>query len=217
MIDENARLRQKMVDEQIIHRGVCQGRLIAALRKIPRHMFVPTYSVKEAYEDRPLPIEDGQTISQPYIVAYMSEILNIKKTDKILEIGTGSGYQTALLAELSNHVYTIEGSSVLSDQARAILKSLGYYHVSYKKGDGYYGWMEYAPFDKIIITCASSVLPPQLLKQLNDPGRAVIPLNQAHMGFQWLTLFEKENNIISSKQLMAVRFVPMIDEEGNPY
>jgi protein-L-isoaspartate(D-aspartate) O-methyltransferase len=170
-----------MVIEQIagFGRGITNARVIAAMSKVPRHLLVPEGVRGQAYEDRPLPIGFGQTISQPYIVAFMTERLEVKPTDRVLEIGTGSGYQAAVLAELAAEVYTIEIVQPLAERAAADLKSLGYTNVFVRAGDGYKGWPEAAPFDAIIVTCAPEKVPQPLIGQLKEGGRMIIPLGQA--------------------------------------
>lgn len=203
-------LRQKMVEEQIIARGIKDERLIAALLKVERHEFVPARLRNFAYNDHPLPIGYGQTISQPYIVALMTELLQLKGKEKVLEIGTGSGYQAAILAELAKEVYTIEIIAKLAERAEKILKRLGYENIKIKVGDGYLGWPQYAPFDCIIVTCAPDEIPQPLLDQLKPGGRMVIPVGST---YQYLKLVrKKENGKIEVEDIIAVRFVPMLRE-----
>jgi len=173
-------LRQKMVNEQIIARGVRAESVIKAMQKVERHLFVPEQYRNFAYSDRPLPIGEGQTISQPYIVALMTELLDLKKSDKVLEIGTGSGYQAAILAEICDSVYTIEIIPSLGKQAQALLRELGYHNIHCKIGDGYLGWPEHAPYDGIIVTCAPSKIPQPLKEQLAEGGRMVIPVGATY-------------------------------------
>jgi protein-L-isoaspartate(D-aspartate) O-methyltransferase len=202
--------RKEMVDVQIIQPGIHDARVIAAMSKVPRHLFVPDDYLNQAYEDHPLPIGYGQTISQPYIVALMTEHLALQPGEKVLEIGTGSGYQAAILAELTTQVYTVEIIEPLERQAATTLEALGY-NVHCKIGDGYYGWPEHAPFDAIIVTCAPDHVPPPLLEQLKDGGRLVIPVGPP--GFlQTLWLIEKNGDKLESTNLGGVSFVPLLGE-----
>ena len=206
---ERAEEREWMVAEQIAARGVDDAAVLDAMRQVPRHRFVPEREARSAYADRPLPIGHGQTISQPYIVALMTELLEVKPGDKILEIGTGSGYQAAVLTELTPYVYTIEIIDVLGEQAAERLETLGYATVSTKVGDGYYGWEEHAPFDGIIVTCAAGHIPPPLLAQLGLGGKMVIPVGPVY-DVQYLVLVTKdESGTLRSEALLPVRFVPM--------
>jgi protein-L-isoaspartate(D-aspartate) O-methyltransferase len=200
--------REKMV-ELIKSRGIKDERVISAMLKVPRHLFVDKSQWGSAYDDRPLPIGFGQTISQPYIVALMTESLEIKKGEKVLEIGTGSGYQSAILAELTDKVYSVEIIEELGKRADRVLKSLGY-RVRIKIGDGYNGWEEYAPFDAIIVTCAPDHVPPPLIQQLKIGGRMVIPVGPPGL-YQtlWLIKKEKEDKLIY-KNLGDVLFVPLV-------
>lgn len=200
--------REKMV-ELIKSRGIKDERVISAMLKVPRHLFVDKSQWGSAYDDRPLPIGYGQTISQPYIVALMTESLEIKKGEKVLEIGTGSGYQAAILAELTDKVYSVEIIEELGKRADRILKNLGY-KVRIKIGDGYNGWEEYAPFDAIIVTCAPDHVPPPLIQQLKIGGRMVIPVGPTGL-YQtlWLIKKEKEDKLIY-KNLGDVLFVPLV-------
>ncbi|HRU46255.1 MAG TPA: protein-L-isoaspartate(D-aspartate) O-methyltransferase [Candidatus Marinimicrobia bacterium] len=201
-------LRQKMVNEQIIARGVRAESVIKAMQKVERHLFVPEQYRNFAYSDRPLPIGEGQTISQPYIVALMTELLDLKKSDKVLEIGTGSGYQAAILAEICDSVYTIEIIPSLGKQAQALLKELGYHNIHCKIGDGYLGWPEHAPYDGIIVTCAPSKIPQPLKEQLAEGGRMVIPVGATYT--QELVLVTKTKGKLIQKSVIPVRFVPML-------
>jgi protein-L-isoaspartate(D-aspartate) O-methyltransferase len=201
-------LRERMVQEQIFSRGIKDEKILDALRKVPRHLFIPTQYWDESYEDHPLPIGEEQTISQPYIVAYMTEVLHLKNTDKVLEIGTGCGYQTAILAELSTQVYSIEYYPKLANQAKITLDRLGYSNVKIKQGNGHEGWKEYAPFDAIIVTCAPQEIPQILMEQLADGGRMIIPIgNKNH---QELYLVKKQGKNIFQEKLFPVIFVPML-------
>ncbi len=201
-------LRQKMVNEQIIARGVRTESVIKAMQKVERHLFVPEQYRNFAYSDRPLPIGEGQTISQPYIVALMTELLDLKKSDKVLEIGTGSGYQAAILAEICDSVYTIEIIPSLGKQAQALLRELGYHNIHCKIGDGYLGWPEHAPYDGIIVTCAPSKIPQPLKEQLAEGGRMVIPVGATYT--QELVLVTKTKGKLIQKSVIPVRFVPML-------
>lgn len=200
-------LRKKMIETQIKERGVKDKRVLEAMYKVERHKFVPEDLQHLAYEDMPLPIGEGQTISQPYIVAVMTELLGLKGNEKVLEIGTGSGYQAAILAELAREVYTIEILPGLAKRAQGLLKELGYTNIKVKYGDGYLGWPEFAPFNSIIVTCAPPNIPDALIKQLAEGGRMVIPVGEM---FQELKLLEKKQNKLEIKDIIPVRFVPMI-------
>jgi len=214
---ERADERRAMVADQIASaRGgraaVEDGQTLAAMRITPRHVFVPDRVADRAYDDTPLPIGFGQTISQPYIVAYMTEQLDLERGERVLEIGTGSGYQAAVLAQFTPHVYSIEIIDKLHERAKRALKKQGYDNVHLKHGDGYFGWEEHGPFDAIIVTCAAGHLPPALWKQLKPGGRIVIPLG-GPWGVQRLVRMTKtEDGERRTKSLMAVRFVPMTGE-----
>jgi len=199
--------RNLMVDSQIIARGIKDPRVIKSLRETPRHLFVPLQN-KRAYGDHPLPIGEGQTISQPYIVALMTELLELKGTEKILEIGTGSGYQAAVLSPLCKEVYTIEIKKVLFNRTAPLLEKLGYGNVHPIFGDGYFGLEKKAPFDAVIITAAANHIPPPLIAQLKDGGKLVLPLNTNWL-FQTLVLVTKEGDGIKMKNVASVNFVPM--------
>jgi protein-L-isoaspartate(D-aspartate) O-methyltransferase len=200
-------LREKMVEEQIIVRGVSDSLVIDAMLTVRRHLFVPKILFGSAYRDHPLPIGRGQTISQPYIVALMTELLEVKKTHRVLEVGTGSGYQAAVLSLLADSVFTIEIIPELAASAKERLEKLGYQNVVVKAGDGYKGWKEHAPFDGIIVTCAPDEIPPLLLEQLRPGGKMVIPVGSY---YQELLLMTKDSSGISEKSIIPVRFVPMI-------
>jgi protein-L-isoaspartate(D-aspartate) O-methyltransferase len=202
--------RKEMVDIQIVSRGIDDSRVVAAMSIVPRHRFVPNEYLSQAYEDHPLPIGHGQTISQPYIVALMTQHLSLQPGEKVLEIGTGSGYQAAVLAELTDQVYTVEIIEPLGQRAVAALGALGY-DVHCKIDDGYYGWAEYAPFDAIIVTCAPDHVPQPLVKQLKDGGRMVIPIGPPGF-FQTLWLFEKKGDDLLATNLGGVAFVPLLGE-----
>jgi protein-L-isoaspartate(D-aspartate) O-methyltransferase len=205
-----AEARNKMVEEQIRGRDIINPRVLSAMAKVPRHQFVPPEYLNEAYADHPLPIGYGQTISQPYIVALMTQHLAIRPGEKVLEIGTGSGYQAAILAEITDQVYTIEIIEPLGQRAATTLKKLGY-NVHCKISDGYYGWEENAPFDAIIVTCAPDHVPQLLLKQLKDGGKLVIPVGPPGY-YQTLWLIEKKGEQFQSTNLGDVVFVPMLGE-----
>lgn len=200
-------LRERMVKYQIEQRGVKDRGVLEAMLKVERHRFVPKDLQHLAYEDMPLPIGEGQTISQPYIVALMTEALQLEGNEKVLEIGTGSGYQAAILAELVREVYTIEILPKLANQAQKLLDELGYRNIKVKCGDGYLGWPEVSPFDAIIVTCAPPEVPPPLIEQLAEGGRMVIPVGTA---YQELKLLVKTQGRIEQKSIIPVRFVPMI-------
>lgn len=208
-------LRERMVREQIEARGIHDPRVLRAMRKVERHKFVPEEYRDLAYEDHPLPIGEGQTISQPYIVALMTELLELDEHDRVLEVGTGSGYQAAVLAEICDSVYTIEIIESLGRRAGALLKELGYTNVKVKIGDGYKGWPEHAPFDAIIVTCAPTHIPPPLQEQLAEGGRMVIPVGERFT--QELVLLRKENGKIIQREVIPVRFVPMLKEGGGEW
>lgn len=200
-------MRQRMVRTQIMDRGLTNPLVIEAMKKVPRHLFVPKEYQDEAYNDYPLPIGYDQTISQPYIVAYMTDVLRPGKGMKALEIGTGSGYQAAVLAEIVDKVYTIEIVPELAKESAALLKKLGYNNIIGKFGDGYKGWEEYAPFDLIIVTAAAESVPQPLIDQLAEGGRLVIPVGKPY-AVQELQLITKRKNRIETKRLTFVRFVP---------
>jgi protein-L-isoaspartate(D-aspartate) O-methyltransferase len=202
--------RRRMVDQQLKPRGIRDERVLAAMAKVPREEFVPVDQRVDAYEDAPLPIGYDQTISQPYIVAFMTEQLQPKPGDRILEVGTGSGYQAAILADLVADVYTIEIVEPLAKTAEAALQRLGYKNVHLKVGDGYQGWPEEAPFDAIIVTCAPDKVPQPLTDQLKDGGRMVIPVGERFA--QQLYLLEKKNGQLKESATLPVRFVPMVHE-----
>ena len=200
--------REEMVKNQIEARGVKDKATLKAMRTVKRHFFVPKDSQDDAYDDGPLPIGYGQTISQPYIVAYMTEIIKPKPNYKVLEIGTGSGYQAAVLSEIVDKVYTIEIVTQLSNSAKERLIRLGYKNVEVKNADGYYGWKEYAPFDAIIVTAAAEYIPPPLIEQLKEGGKMIIPIGSPFFT-QTLMLVEKKGGDITTESLLPVRFVPL--------
>jgi protein-L-isoaspartate(D-aspartate) O-methyltransferase len=199
--------RERMVQQQIVMRGVTAPRLLAALRKVPRDAFVPEPVRDLSYADQPLPIGFDQTISQPYIVAVMTEKLDPKPTDRILEIGTGSGYQAAILGELAAEVYTIEIVAPLGKRAEATLQRLGYKNIHVKIGDGYQGWPEHAPYDAVIVTCAPEKVPRPLVEQTREGGRIIIPVGPPDD--QQLYLLEKSEGRLKQRAILPVRFVPM--------
>jgi len=201
--------RKRMVERQLQGpgRNIRNARVLAAMAAVPRHEFVPERLRAEAYGDYPLPIGHGQTISQPYIVAFMTEQLDPQPTDKILEVGTGSGYQAAVLAKLVAEVYTIEIVEPLARRAGADLKRLGYDNVKVRSGDGYQGWPEAAPFDAVIVTCAPDHVPQPLVDQLKDGGKMIVPVGE--LGDQYLYLLEKKGGEIRRTAVLPVRFVPM--------
>lgn len=203
--------RINMVKTQIVSRGVSDKETLEALKKVQRHLFVPPEYADDAYGDYPLPIGYGQTISQPYIVAYMTEAVKPAKKKKALEIGTGSGYQAAVLAEIVDSVYTIEIVEELAKESEARFRMLGYKNIIGKTGDGYNGWIEHAPFDIIIVTAAAAVIPKPLIDQLADNGRMIIPVGSAH-GSQELRLIVKKRGKTETTSLLPVRFVPFIRE-----
>jgi protein-L-isoaspartate(D-aspartate) O-methyltransferase len=200
-----------MVENDIKGRGIKDKKVLEVMGKIPRHLFVDENLKGRAYADYPLPIGEGQTISQPYVVALMTESLLLKPTDKVLEIGTGSGYQAAVLAEIVKEVYTIEIRKSFADMAAKRLKDLGYKNAKVKHADGYFGWEDYAPFDAIIITAAANHIPPLLIKQLKEGGRLIIPLGST-VYYQVLTLATKKKGELDVVQMGPVAFVPMIGE-----
>ncbi len=209
-VSDFAAQRQLMVQQQLMPRSIRDARVLAAMSKVLREEFVPSESRAASYEDGPLPIGYDQTISQPYIVAFMTEQLRPKPSDRVLEIGTGSGYQAAILAELVADVYTIEIVEPLAKNAEATLQRLNYRNVHVKAGDGYSGWPEHAPFDAIIVTCAPDHVPQQLTDQLKDGGRMVIPVGERFA--QQLYLLEKQNGRLRESAVLPVRFVPMTRE-----
>ncbi|HET6348080.1 MAG TPA: protein-L-isoaspartate(D-aspartate) O-methyltransferase [Candidatus Krumholzibacteria bacterium] len=212
--DDMTEQRNRMVREQVQARGISDPRVLQAMHDVKRHLFVSREYADDAYEDHPLPIGNDQTISQPYIVALMTELLAIKPTDRVLEIGTGSGYQAAVLSLLADSVYSMEIIPALGEAARQRLDLLGYENVHVRIGDGYKGWPEEAPFNGIIVTAAPPEIPQALLDQLADGGRMVVPVGT---GYQELMLLEKKQGVISKRVITAVRFVPMVKgKETNP-
>lgn len=202
-----------MVERQIAARGIRHPGVLKAMRSVPRHEFVPPDFQRQAYEDSPLPIGHGQTISQPYIVALMTELLDPKPEDQVLEIGTGSGYQAAILSPLVKKVFTIEIVEPLAESARQTLQRLGFRNVEVRAGDGYAGWPEAAPFQGIIVTCAPEAIPQPLMEQLDEGGRMVIPVGPEG-GVQELVLVRKRNGQLEKERVLPVRFVPMTGAAG---
>ncbi|MBI9052949.1 MAG: protein-L-isoaspartate(D-aspartate) O-methyltransferase [Bacteroidales bacterium] len=213
--DKYEKVRQRMVRNQIVARGIKDQKVIQAMLNVQRHLFVPANNERMAYEDRPLPIGEGQTISQPYIVALMTETLNLNADMKVLEIGTGSGYQAAILAEIVKEVYSIEIIESLTLRAKKVLTHLNYKNIELKTGDGYKGWKENAPFDAIIVTCAPANIPEPLKEQLKEGGKMIIPLGGSIA--QELVLLEKVNGELVKKVVQSVRFVPMVRDDGKRY
>ena len=209
--DVYARKRELMVLRQLKARDITDRKVLEAMGATPRHLFVSPHLRSQAYNDYPLPIDEGQTISQPYIVALMTQYLDLKPGEKVLEIGTGSGYQAAVLAHLTNKVYSIEIREKLAQTAQETLSQLNYDQVKVKWADGYFGWEEHAPFDAIIVTCAANHIPPPLLQQLKEGGRLIIPVGST-LFFQTLTLVTKTKGKPKTKYISDVRFVPMVGE-----
>jgi protein-L-isoaspartate(D-aspartate) O-methyltransferase len=207
-----------MIERDIKPRGIKDPKVLAAMGKVKRHLFVRPGMADKAYADHPLPIGDGQTISQPYVVALMTEALNLKGDEKVLEIGTGSGYQAAVLAEIVKEVYTVEIKKSLAENADKLLRDLGYKNIHVRWGDGFAGWEAHAPFDTVIVTAAADRIPPPLLAQLREGGRLIMPLGSAAF-YQNLTLVVKGKGKHDIKELGAVRFVPLtgeIERKGAP-
>ncbi len=204
-----------MVSSQIKSRNVADERVLSAVEKVPRHLFVPPDLKDSAYEDRPLPVGEGQTVSQPFIVALMSQCLELAGKEKILEIGTGSGYQSAILAELSEMVYTVERIEKLSLAARKVIEELGYLNVIFKVGDGSCGWEEHAPYDAIIVTAAAPEAPECLVEQLAEGGRMVIPVGPKSL--QELVVIKKQGAAVSRKEVSGCVFVPLIGKYGHEH
>ncbi len=205
--DKYLHRREQMIENQIIRRGINDKSVLDALLKVERHLFVPTNKIGEAYKDHPIPIGAGQTISQPYIVAYMTEKLSVQAHHKVLEVGTGCGYQTAILCELAKQVYTIELIEELGIKAGKILQELNYSNFKLKIDDAHQGWQKFAPFDCIMVTCAPENIPNKLIEQLAEAGRMIIPAGKRFN--QELFLIEKHSSKITKKHLLSVRFVPM--------
>ncbi|ALM09293.1 protein-L-isoaspartate O-methyltransferase [Sediminicola sp. YIK13] len=210
--DDYTTKREQMVKSQLQARGIKDLATLDAMTNVPRHLFVPENMQEHAYIDGPLPIGNGQTISQPYIVAFMTEVLQLKSGDRVLEIGTGSGYQAAVLAKIVDSVYTIEIIKDLAKTAKDRLKELGYTNVTVKWGDGYHGWPAKAPFNAIMVTAGADSIPRPLLDQLKDGGRMIIPVGP-YNAIRQLVLAKKKKNKITTQNLMAVRFVPFTREK----
>jgi protein-L-isoaspartate(D-aspartate) O-methyltransferase len=209
-----SKLREYMVRDQIARRGVISEKVLAAMRKVPRERFLPVGQADYAYDDTPLPIGDGQTISQPYIVAYMAEALTLKGGEKVLEIGTGSGYAAAILAEIAAEVYTIERIQGLAEMASTLLDKLGYSNVHVRHGDGTLGWPEQAPFDGIVVTAGGPDVPETLKQQLKIGGRLVIPVGTSTWYQELVRVIRVEEAEYVTENLVPVRFVPLIGAEG---
>ena len=208
-----ARLRERMVRDQLQGRDVKDPRVLSAMLKVPRHVFVPQNLIASAYDDTALPLLVGQTISQPYIVGYMTQALELKDGERVLEIGTGSGYQAAVLAEIAREVYTVEILPELAERAKTVLSALQYQNIHFKIGDGYQGWPEFAPFDGIIVTAAPDHVPQPLMDQLKPGGRLIIPVGSAD---QELLLIEKGEHGVTRRSMIPVRFVPMTGKAQGP-
>lgn len=211
--DSYALSRQQMVEKDIKAMGVKDPVVLNVMGRVPRHLFVRGSDIGRAYDDHPLPIGEGQTISQPYVVALMTEALKLKPGDRVLEIGTGSGYQAAVLAEIVKEVYTIEIRKKLADRAARLLDDLGYSNINVKFSDGYFGWEEHAPFDAIIITASANHIPPPLIRQLKEGGRLILPLGST-IFYQMLTIATKRRGELDLVQICPVAFVPMVGEIG---
>ncbi len=207
---------KKMVTTQIKRRGIKDKKVLEAMLRVDRKLFIPKKYKRSAYDDNPLPIGEGQTISQPYIVALMTEVLNLDNTKRVLEVGTGSGYQAAILGEICQEVYTIEIIRTLGVRAQKLLESLGYTNINVRIGDGYKGWSEQAPFDGIIVTCAPSHIPKPLIDQLAEGGIMVIPVD-VERGGQDLQVLSKIKGTMKKERVIPVRFVPMTKEDGSEY
>ena len=207
--DERADERNSLAEFGVLMQGVEDDAVVEAMRHVPRHLFVPRANQRNAYRNEPLPIGHGQTISQPYIVAFMSEMLDVNPGDKVLEIGTGSGYHAAVLSELTPHVYSIEIIEPLGNQARELYDELGYHYIQTKTGDGYYGWEEHAPFDKIIVTAAAGHIPPPLIEQLKPGGIMAIPVGSPYQTQTLMKVIKRDDGQISTERVLPVRFVPM--------
>jgi protein-L-isoaspartate(D-aspartate) O-methyltransferase len=205
--DDRKDEREKMVKDQIANRGINDPAILNAMRKVQRHRLVPENQRQNAYQDSPLPIGEGQTISQPYVVAYMTEIIKPEKGMKVLEIGTGSGYQAAVLAEIVEEVYTLEIVPALGQRAKKDLEEMGYDNIHVRIADGYNGWEEQAPFDAIVVTASPDHIPPSLISQLKEGGRMIIPVDSGGIS-QQLVLVEKIDGEIRKKNVLPVRFVP---------
>jgi protein-L-isoaspartate(D-aspartate) O-methyltransferase len=206
------RIRQMMVETQLVARGIEDARVLDAMREVPRHLFIDSGMEQSAYGDHALPIGNGQTISQPFMVALMTQALALEGPERVLEIGTGSGYQTAILARLAEQVFSVERVRALADRARATLESLGIANVAIMVGDGSIGWSEYAPYDRILVTAGAPRVPPSLTEQLADPGIIVVPVGT--QGFQELRIFEKAGGTTKERSGGGCVFVPLVGKEG---
>ena len=206
-------MRERMVKEQLLPRGIRNPEVLRAMQAVKRHLFVPEGRRRSAYGDHPLPIGEGQTISQPYMVALMTQLLSVEKDSRVLEVGTGSGYQTAVLAEIAKSVWSIEIIASLGKSAETRLAKLGYKNVHVRIGDGYAGWPENGPFDGIIVTCACPEAPKPLVEQLAEGGKMIIPIGKT-LTYQTLTLFEKKKGKLERKDIAGCVFVPLLGEHG---
>lgn len=214
-VDGYERKRHEMVARQIAARGVSDSATLDAMRAVPRHLFVPDSQKPYAYHDRPLPIGYGQTISQPYIVGYMTQVIGPEKGQRVLEIGTGSGYQAAVLAQIVDRVYSIEIIAPLAERAKKLIEDMSYDNVRIKHGDGYYGWEAFAPFDAIVVTAAAEYVPPPLVAQLKPGGRMVIPVGSPFMTQQLMLVTRKGEDMVT-QALFPVRFVPFTRSDNLP-
>ncbi|MBI5124160.1 MAG: protein-L-isoaspartate(D-aspartate) O-methyltransferase [Candidatus Omnitrophica bacterium] len=206
-------MRNAMVAQQLIPRGISDKKVLDVFRKVPRHEFVPKDLWRSAYDDYPLPIGENQTISQPYMVALMTECLKLKGHERVLEVGTGSGYQAAILAELAKEIYSVERFRELADNAKRVLDSLGYKNIMTKVGDGTLGWEDGAPYDGIVVTAGAPSIPQSLVKQIKDGGRLVIPVGTGGFG-QILTVVERRGGSIHTSEICSCVFVPLVGKEG---
>jgi protein-L-isoaspartate(D-aspartate) O-methyltransferase len=206
-----ARARAEMVHAQLRGRGIRDARVLDAMNRIPRHLFLDPEQRGHAYDDAPIPIGHGQTVSQPYIVAFMTEMLELQGQERVLEVGTGSGYQTAVLARLVSEVYTVEVLEILSQRAQAVLRQLAVRNIHFAVGDGHLGWKEAAPFDAILVAAVAVTVPPSLQDQLAEGGRMILPLGEDH---QDLWIFRRTGHAITSRRLLPVRFVPLVGRES---
>lgn len=208
--DPTLAARQAMVEDQIRREGISDPRVLQAMLEVPRHLFVPSGVRSRAYDPRPLPIGEGQTISQPYIVGFMTEILRLKPSDRVLEVGTGSGYQAAIASKIAQEVYTVEIFESLAARSRRTLSDLGFRNVHVRQGDGYYGWEEKAPFDAIIVTCAGGHIPPPLLRQLKNGGRMILPVGGPFLTQNLVFIEKSVDGSISQRNVLPVAFVRLL-------